>query len=121
VLIYLIQMWIRFTVPRLRIDQIMDFCWKFLVPILLLLLVGVVLADKIGALYISGYLDYLTMGATGLQKTLAALPRTMVLLSVNVVVGGFAAWLIARHGRRERDRLGMLDASPMAPIESGAD
>jgi len=32
-LIYLTTLWIRNTVPRLRIDQIMAFNWKFLVPV----------------------------------------------------------------------------------------
>ena len=36
-------MWIRWTYPRLRTDQLMAFCWKFLVPaaIILLYLIGV--------------------------------------------------------------------------------
>ena len=32
-LIYLTTLWLRNTVPRLRIDQIMAFNWKFLVPL----------------------------------------------------------------------------------------
>ena len=32
----IIIMWIRWTVPRLRIDQIMSFAWKLLVPASLL-------------------------------------------------------------------------------------
>lgn len=32
----LVFMWIRATLPRLRIDQLMSFCWKVLIPVTLL-------------------------------------------------------------------------------------
>lgn len=35
--------WIRWTLPRLRIDQLMDVCWKYMVPIGLFASLGIIL------------------------------------------------------------------------------
>jgi NADH-quinone oxidoreductase subunit H len=45
--VILVIMWVRWTVPRLRIDQIMGFAWKLLVPAAL---VTVLLTALVGAL-----------------------------------------------------------------------
>src|SRR5574341_567469 len=95
--IYFVSMWVRATLPRLRIDQTMAFCWTFLIPISLILLVLATLADKLAAAIIPDYLST--------ASTTAMLPRTLTMLGVNLLVGLIGVVWIAMQGRRERRRL----------------
>jgi len=46
-LIFFIFVWIRGTFPRFRIDQMLNFNWKFLVPVSLALILTVAVLDKL--------------------------------------------------------------------------
>lgn len=39
-LLYYVVIWVRWTLPRLRVDQLMSVCWKYLTPIAIFNLVG---------------------------------------------------------------------------------
>jgi NADH-quinone oxidoreductase subunit H len=48
-IVYFVVIWIRGTLPRLRIDQVNAFNWKFLVPLALAVVVVTAVADKLAA------------------------------------------------------------------------
>lgn len=45
--VYFVTLWVRFSLPRVRIDHMLEFNWKLLTPLALLLLVLTAVLDKI--------------------------------------------------------------------------
>jgi NADH-quinone oxidoreductase subunit H len=86
-LVVFLFLWLRGTLPRLRIDQLLAFNWKFMVPLSLLNITVVAILTKV---------LQEAEASTGLQ--------TIVLLAANVlmIVGVYA--LLALQGRRLRQR-----------------
>ena len=63
--------WMRATLPRLRIDQLMSFCWKFLIP-----------------------LTFLNILVTGIYEFYGWPSWTMFLMSMGMILGGsYIIWL----------------------------
>lgn len=46
-IVYFVVMWIRYSMPRIRIDHLLSFNWKFLTPLALALLVLTAIVDKL--------------------------------------------------------------------------
>jgi NADH-quinone oxidoreductase subunit H len=102
--VYFVVMWVRFTVPRVRIDQLMDFAWKFLIPISLAALVVIPLVDKIAVeigMYSVPTLAELA-DMTVLQSIQANLTRTVVLFVTNLLLGMVVLGVLGRTARRQR-------------------
>jgi len=82
---YLVIIWSRLTFPRVRIDQLMNLNWKFMVPVSLILLMGMPLIDY----------------ATRLQDNWV---RVVAQLGFNLVLGVVAFSMAARADRRQNTR-----------------
>ncbi len=104
--VYFLVVWARGSLPRVRIDQMMDFSWKFLTPLALILLV------------VAAVLDHFVIG-------LGVWGRALSHLAANAVV----AWLVLQyleHYDRARARQRPMvaqpgqypEARPPAPVET---
>lgn len=72
--VYFVFIWIRATLPRVRVDQMLAFNWKFLVPLTILLVATVVVLDKLIPVEMNTYarwgihlLGNLVIGYIGLE------------------------------------------------------
>lgn len=96
-LVYFVLNWLRFTVPRVRIDHLMSFNWKFLTPIALVNLVMIACLEKVWPELFS-----IDPNASAFVQ---ALPRTGVLFLSNIVLAGVILLILREVARRERQRV----------------
>ena len=95
-LIYLTTLWLRNTVPRLRIDQIMAFNWKFLVPLSIANVVFISLALKV--MQELGWAPREFIGAGFVEL----LPATVVLLLINGAMTLYLLGILRKRGQEAR-------------------
>ncbi len=102
-LAYFVLIWIRLTLPRLRIDQLLDFNWKFMVPLSLVNLLVVAFVWKVIP-------DTDSINSFG-----DAVVPTVALLVVNVMMIAGVLTVLRERARRERARVEGRLAPESAP------
>ncbi|MGD2026559.1 MAG: NADH-quinone oxidoreductase subunit NuoH [Anaerolineales bacterium] len=100
---YLMIIWSRLTFPRVRIDQLMNLNWKFMVPVALVLLMGMPL------------IDYAVRLSDNWVRVVAQLAFNLV---VGVVAFGWAARADRKQNQRERVR---FEGRPVAVMPKASD
>jgi NADH-quinone oxidoreductase subunit H len=91
--VYFVVIWIRGTLPRLRIDQVNAFNWKFLVPLSLATVAATAVTDKLAA-------------GLGWSRTLALLGANGVLALATIVALTLYARSVRRREARAERRIG---------------
>jgi NADH-quinone oxidoreductase subunit H len=100
-LMYFVVIWVRGTFPRIRIDQMNSFNWKFMTPLALVVFTTTAVLDKLA------------------QE--AGLNRTAVLLGANAIVMLVTVFLIRAYASSMRRRLELTERAPVQQPEVASD
>jgi predicted permease len=87
---------VRYSFPRVRIDQMLGFNWKFLTPLALFLLIVVAILDK-------------------LMVGVGTIPYVLVMLAANLVIVWGTVLILRRYARTERVRIAQERPVARAP------
>jgi NADH-quinone oxidoreductase subunit H len=99
--VYFVFIWIRGTWPRVRVDQILNFNWKFLVPLSLVLILVVAVLDKV------------------IPSDAGLFARSGILLLANLLLAMIAIEILRVVARRKRKEL--LGDTALAVAENEAE
>ncbi len=80
---YWVIMWIKYSVPRIRIDHMLAFNWKFLVPLSLVVLVNTAVLNKV-------------------MIVLPVWAYVLGMFGSNIVIGIITIEILRAHGRQQR-------------------
>lgn len=106
--LFFVMIWFRGTFPRFRIDQLMSFNWKFLVPLSIANLILVAVGDKV------------LRETVGWSRVDNPWAWGLTLFAANVVLLLVSLFIAGRVGRRARERdRAKAEARSMAAATSG--
>jgi NADH-quinone oxidoreductase subunit H len=88
-ILYFAIAWVKYSMPRIRIDQMLNFAWKFLTPLALALVVVTALLSKL---------------LEDLQQT-SPLLYALSFLAANIVLLLITVQILRRYARKERIRV----------------
>lgn len=97
-IVYFLIMWIRYTLPRIRIDHMMNFNWKFLTPLALIVLLITAIMEK-------------------LLENVSGISYSIIMLAVNVLIIWITVSILKTYASRERKKVGQ--PRPVAHIDVG--
>jgi len=114
-IVYFVSVWVRMTVPRVRIDQLLNLNWKFLVPLGMIYVIFMAFVLKIAPVPDLTGAQAIAAGpyegvATGLYRLLgpnfvASLPQAGILLLANVLFVVVTAAILREVAQRRRRRV----------------
>ena len=109
-----VMMWLRGTLPRFRIDQLLDFGWKFLVPLTLVLLIASAFVVR---LFSPGSSTGIPV-APGPLSGLGTAGEIIALLITNLVIAVLTMVVVASAARRSRNQA-LRAVSAVEPVPAG--
>ena len=83
---YWVIMWIKYSMPRIRIDHMLSFNWKFLTPLALVVLVNTAILGKV----LSGLTNWVYV---------------LGMFSSNIVIGFITIQILRIYGRKQRNTM----------------
>jgi len=94
--VYFLIMWIRYTLPRIRIDHMLNFNWKFLTPLAIVVLMITAITDK-------------------LLENVSGFGYTVIMLGVNILIVWITLIILRSYSSREREKVG--EPRPVANVD----
>lgn len=99
---YFAVVWIRSTLPRIRIDHMLNYNWKFLTPLALAVLIVTALLDKI------------VLSRVDITTTAGQWARTLTLFGANLLIAWVTVAILRRQWAQRPARVPVAQPRPVA-------